>query len=257
MASTPPTPTPTPTRTPRFAVLPPQPGVAGGAGRPRAPRTPSVLLPQAPAASHAGRPAGREQRRLGRQLRSLRRILHLCQLSSQHGSQRLHHDLIQGPLLRGRRSLGGSRPRSCADGDLPGGGCRPGAGAGHERAVQRQHRGAVHAARAAPHHGVGGRQQGGARSSGGGWQGGVGWQPARRLRQSVGWLMQAVSTWQGGACAGKRWLRRFLTRVLSPLGVPVWQDPRGMRAVPLTRDHKPGNTDERARIAASGGRVER
>ncbi|KAL4419376.1 hypothetical protein ABPG77_002903 [Micractinium sp. CCAP 211/92] len=35
------------------------------------------------------------------------------------------------------------------------------------------------------------------------------------------------------------------------------QDPRGMRAVPLTRDHKPGNTDERARIAASGGRVER
>lgn len=30
-----------------------------------------------------------------------------------------------------------------------------------------------------------------------------------------------------------------------------------MRAVPLTRDHKPGNQEERARIAACGGRVER
>lgn len=35
------------------------------------------------------------------------------------------------------------------------------------------------------------------------------------------------------------------------------QEPRGCRAIPLTRDHKPGQAEERARIAAKGGRVER
>ncbi|KAI3431854.1 hypothetical protein D9Q98_010606 [Chlorella vulgaris] len=35
------------------------------------------------------------------------------------------------------------------------------------------------------------------------------------------------------------------------------QEPRGCRAIPLTRDHKPGSADERSRIILSGGRVER
>lgn len=35
------------------------------------------------------------------------------------------------------------------------------------------------------------------------------------------------------------------------------QDPRGLRAICLTKDHKPNHPDERARILASSGRVER